>query len=144
MSIGSNMFRDENPLDEVKNIVDGSTHFHPNDYHVACRYFQNPDVKQVSRDSLLNAALGLTGESGEVAEHVKKIVFHKHNPDMPAIESELGDILWYIVQMCDAIEISLEEIMTGNIKKLYERYPDGFDPERSRNRKENDELQSAG
>ena len=70
---------------------------------------------------LINSALGLCGESGEVAD---------------LINEELGDVLWYISMLCDAIDDELEHVMRENIEKLKKRYPDGFSAEKSVNREE--------
>jgi len=86
------------------------------------------------QEQLTLAALGLTGESGEVADHMKKSLFQGHAIDVAHIAKELGDILWYVVLACDAIDCPLEEIMRMNVEKLRTRYPNGFDAERSINR----------
>jgi NTP pyrophosphatase (non-canonical NTP hydrolase) len=86
--------------------------------------------------ALANAALGLTGEAGEVAEHVKKHLFHDYPLDRDAVVKELGDCLWYVAAMCTALGTSMSEVGAGNIEKLRRRYPDGFSPERSLNRAE--------
>jgi NTP pyrophosphatase (non-canonical NTP hydrolase) len=83
---------------------------------------------------LANAALGLTGEAGEVAEHVKKHLFHATPLDRDAVVKELGDCLWYVAAMCTALGISMDDVGTANIEKLRRRYPDGFSAERSINR----------
>ena len=80
------------------------------------------------------AALGLTGESGEVADHIKKVLFHGHALDVNHVAKELGDILWYLGLACDAIGYSLDDVMQMNVDKLHNRYPNGFDAERSLNR----------
>ncbi|NCW45097.1 MAG: nucleotide pyrophosphohydrolase [Gemmatimonadaceae bacterium] len=85
---------------------------------------------------LANAALGLTGEAGETAEIVKKHLFHATPLDRDAIIKELGDCLWYIGACATVLDVSLDEIAQRNIEKLRKRYPEGFDPERSRNRAE--------
>jgi NTP pyrophosphatase (non-canonical NTP hydrolase) len=85
---------------------------------------------------LANAALGLTGEAGEVAEHVKKHLFHATPLDRDAVVKELGDCLWYVAAMCTALGISMDHVGTANIEKLRRRYPDGFSAERSINRVE--------
>lgn len=84
---------------------------------------------------LLNGALGLTGEAGEVADEIKKHIFHGHRLDLDAICKELGDVMWYIALICSALNISLEYVMTQNINKLMERYPEGFSSEASKHRK---------
>jgi NTP pyrophosphatase (non-canonical NTP hydrolase) len=85
---------------------------------------------------LLNAALGLAGEGGEVADHLKKVMFHDHAPDKEHIKKELGDILWYVALAAEAMGTTLSEIMEMNIVKLSKRYPGGFDPALSRGRTE--------
>lgn len=77
------------------------------------------------------AALGLTGEAGEVAELVKKGIGHGHGIQRHEIAEELGDLLWYIAEMASVNELDLEAIAEQNISKLKDRYPDGFSTEAS-------------
>ncbi len=83
---------------------------------------------------LVNGIMGLCGESGEVADYVKKAVFHHHPFDKEALKKELGDVCWYIAMICHALNIDLEDVMLGNIKKLQARYPEGFSEEASLHR----------
>ena len=85
---------------------------------------------------LCNAALGIAGEAGEVADTMKKHLFHGFPLDRDALVKELGDCLWYIAMLGTALGIDLDEIGRTNIEKLRRRYPDGFSEERSRNRTE--------
>jgi NTP pyrophosphatase (non-canonical NTP hydrolase) len=71
-------------------------------------------------------ALGLAGEAGEVAELVKKGVFHRHTIDRAKLEQEIGDVLWYASALCTALGLDLGEIMQTNIEKLKVRYPNGY------------------
>jgi NTP pyrophosphatase (non-canonical NTP hydrolase) len=87
-------------------------------------------------DRMTNAALGLAGESGEIADMVKKHLYHGHQLDLVKLKKELGDVQWYIAQMCNAINTTVGEIMELNIEKLLIRYPHGFSFERSINRNE--------
>lgn len=90
---------------------------------------------------LLTASLGLTAESGEFAEVVKKIVFQGKPLDEDNVfhlKRELGDILWYAVVACKALNISLEDAIVMNIEKLSARYPQGFEIIKSEVRKEGD------
>lgn len=80
---------------------------------------------------LLNGALGLAGESGEVADIIKKHIFHGHPLDETHIIKELGDICWYLAITAAALDYPLEEVMKVNVTKLEARYTDGFDRERS-------------
>lgn len=86
---------------------------------------------------MANAALGLTGEAGEVADEIKKFLFHGHPLNPEKVVKELGDVLWYVALMADLLNVSLDFVMEHNIEKLKRRYPDGFDPVRSINREEN-------
>lgn len=87
---------------------------------------------------LLNGALGLAGEAGEVADHVKKAYMQGHSLDRAHIVKELGDICWYIAETATAIGYDLETIMQMNIDKLKARYPEGFETERSLHRQKGD------
>jgi len=77
-------------------------------------------------------ALGLTGEAGEVADLIKKGIFHHHGLDMPAIEKELGDTLWYLAAICTTLDLDLSKIMEANIEKLRIRYPNGYSSDDSK------------
>lgn len=80
---------------------------------------------------LLNGALGITGEAGEVADMIKKYIFHGHDLDRDAFIKELGDVCWYVALLSHAIGIDLGEVMDRNIEKLARRYPEGFTNEAS-------------
>ena len=91
---------------------------------------------------LLTAALGLTAESGEFTEIVKKIILQgkPYNEDnVFHMKRELGDICWYIAQACMALDTTFDEVIEMNVEKLKARYPGGeFDVHKSENRKEGD------
>ena len=74
------------------------------------------------------------GEAGEVAEVIKKHLFHATPLDQDALAKELGDCLWYIGAFATVLGLSMDDIAQRNIDKLRKRYPEGFDTERSRNR----------
>lgn len=98
---------------------------------------QNADVPR-----LLTAALGISAEGGELVEIVKKIVLQgkPYNEDnIIHLKKEAGDVLWYISQLCIALDVTFEELMEINYQKLSARYPEGtFDVHRSENRKKGD------
>ncbi len=78
--------------------------------------------------------LGLCGETGELAEHIKKYRYHGHDLNHTYIAKELGDLLWYIAVGANAIGMTIEQVANMNIEKLRLRYPEGFTKERSQNR----------
>lgn len=86
------------------------------------------------RGLLLDAVMGLNGEAGEVIDIVKKACFQGHELDREHMIEELGDTAWYLAVCCEALDVSLEEVMQRNIDKLKARYPEGFDKARSINR----------
>ena len=91
---------------------------------------------------LLTAALGLTAESGEFTEVVKKIILQgkPYNEDnVFNMKRELVDICWYIAQACMALDTSFDEVIEMNVDKLKARYPGGeLDVHKSENRKDGD------
>ena len=87
---------------------------------------------------ILYACLGLSGESGEFTDMIKKWIFHEKELDTYHLKRECGDVLWYIAMLCESFGWSIEEIMQMNIDKLKVRYPDGFDVNRANNRSEDD------
>ena len=108
-----------------------------NEYQAAALRTAQTD-KLTASELLLNAALGLCGESGEVADIVKKFRFQGHDLDFEHIAKELGDISWYLAVGAYAIGYDLETILQMNVDKLKARYPDGFSTDRSLHRDKND------
>lgn len=91
------------------------------------------------RTRLAICGLGLAGESGEVADHIKKYVGHGHDLDVAKVNKECGDLLWYVAVIAHVLGLKLSEITAANIEKLRKRYPNGFSSEASKNRKPGDE-----
>ena len=89
-------------------------------------------------EHLINGALGLAGEAGEVADLVKKRFMQGHSLDREHLAKELGDVCWYIAETATALGYSMEAIMEPNIEKLRKRYPSTFDAQRSQHRAEGD------
>ena len=91
---------------------------------------------------LLTAAVGISAESGEFMEIVKKMIFQGkpcNQDNLEHLKIELGDIMWYVAQACMALEVDMDEVLDTNIKKLEKRYPDGHFAEfYSENRQAND------
>lgn len=91
---------------------------------------------------LLTAALGMSAECGELVEIIKKILLQgkSYNEDnVIHMKKEAGDVLWYMSQLCIALDTTFEELMEINYQKLSARYPEGtFSVYKSENRAEGD------
>ena len=125
-------------------FVDAETSKESNDYisfNSRCFELQTGD-DGIPIHRLLTAALGMSAESGEFTEVVKKIVFQGkpvNDENIFHMKRELGDIMWYVAQACMALDTSFDEIIEMNVEKLKARYPGGeFDVHHSENRKEGD------
>ena len=103
-----------------------------NEYQQKAMQTLNPALSK--RDVLLNGVMGLCGESGEVIDLVKKHLHQGHELDRVSLAKELGDVAWYLAETAYALDLSLEEILRGNLDKLKKRYPQGFDSDKSINR----------
>lgn len=103
-----------------------------NEYQSLAMTTRNPALHP--QEMLLNSVMGLCGESGEVIDLVKKHLFQGHPLDKTQLVQELGDVAWYLAEAADALEIPLEEIFQKNIQKLRQRYPQGFETDRSLDR----------
>ena len=112
------------------------------DWPVLSSHLTGLEVNGANVTQLATAALGLTAESGEFAEVVKKIFFQGkpyNEENVFHMKRELGDICWYLAQACMALDTSFDEIIEMNVEKLQARYPGGeFDVHYSENRVEGD------
>jgi NTP pyrophosphatase (non-canonical NTP hydrolase) len=98
------------------------------DYQRAAARTINPALDDAQR--LLDAACGLTEESGEILGHVRKHLMQGCPLDRVAVTLELGDALWCLAITAQALGISLSDIAAANVAKLGKRHPDGFATER--------------
>ena len=87
---------------------------------------------------ILNGCLGLSGETGELLDMVKKWIFHSKPLDEIHAKKELGDVMWYVAMICHSFGWDLDEILRMNVDKLIARYPEGFDTELSNHRASGD------
>ena len=102
----------------------------PNEYQRAAIRTANLEADNRYKN-LTMCGLGISGEAGEVTDYIKKAVFHGHELNTAKLSEELGDVCWYIAVCCEAAGLKLEDVLTANIKKLWERYPEGFTSEAS-------------
>lgn len=89
-------------------------------------------MKDAPREAVLSwVALGLTGEAGEFADEIKKVLYHRRPLDQEKLLVELGDVLWYLTRAAHYLDADLRTLAELNVRKLRRRYPDGFSPEAS-------------
>lgn len=108
-----------------------------NAYTELAKRTDNSVEKEDAINSLVNGAMGLSGEAGEVLDHMKKVRFqgHKLEDHQAKIKEELGDVMWYMAKLCRELEIDFWDMLEQNIRKLEKRYPNlRFEAEQSINR----------
>lgn len=94
--------------------------------------------RNLSYNDCLNHSLhGMVGEIGEIHSMFQK-VYQGHEVSSEHLKKEVGDLLWFVAEMCSALEWEMEDVMQTNIDKLRARYPEGFEVEKSINRKDGD------
>lgn len=93
-------------------------------------------LRTVNIAQLIHAHLGLSSETGELADALKKHLIYGQPLDIKNVKEELGDKLWYISIACDACMTTLEEVMEANINKLKIRYPEKFTEKDAAERKD--------
>lgn len=90
----------------------------------------------LSEGQLMNHALhGMVGEIGEIHSIFQK-QYQGHPIQEDELKKEVGDLLWFVAEFCTSNGWWIEDVMEENIEKLYKRYPEGFDRERSVHREE--------
>ena len=107
-----------------------------NEYQKAAMATLNPALDK--KDLLINSVMGLCGESGEAIDIVKKWLMQGHELDKEHLIKELGNVAWYLAEAATALDVQLEAVFQGNLDKLRQRFPNGFDVGASVNRKEGD------
>jgi len=123
-------------------FVDGVTSDPSKDYQCFIESVSSLNGKGANIERLLTAAVGISAEGGEFMEIVKKIIFQGkpwNDDNREHLIIELGDVCWYVMQACAALNVTLDEVIEGNVEKLKKRYPGGdFDVHKSENRAAND------
>jgi NTP pyrophosphatase (non-canonical NTP hydrolase) len=129
-------------FDKYAIFVDGVTSDPSKDYQSFTESLDNLDREGANIQRLLTAAVGLSAEGGEFMEIVKKMVFQGkpwNDDNREHLIIELGDAMWYVMQACSALDVSLEDVVAKNVEKLKKRYPGGeFDVYKSENRSVDD------
>ena len=129
-------------FDKYAIFVDGVTSNPSKDYKSFIESLSVLDGQGANINRLTTAAVGISAEGGEFMEIVKKMVFQGkpwNDDNREHLIIELGDVMWYVMQACMALDVTIEEVVAGNVDKLKKRYPGGdFDVFYSENRKEGD------
>jgi len=128
-------------LNKYKDFVKAVTSIESNNTVALSRQLESLD-NRVNIALLLTGSIGLASEGGELSEIVKKCVFQGkplNDDTVFHMKRELGDIMWYWINACRALELDPNEVIAENVKKLEARYPGGsFDVHYSENRKDGD------
>ena len=129
-------------LNKYKEFVDAVTSDHSKDNDAFVNNWNILNMEDVNMPRLLTASCGLGAEAGEFTEIVKKMIFQGKpltDENIYHMQRELGDVMWYWMQGCMALNIDPNEVIQMNIDKLKARYPGGdFDAHYSENRKQGD------
>lgn len=134
---------DQIDLNKYKEFVSVVTSKESNDFAAFDKHLVKLQMESdVNIPLLLTGAIGLGAEGGELQEIVKKILFQGkplNDENIFHMKRELGDIMWYWINACRALNLDPNDVIAENVRKLEARYPGGsFDPYYSENRKEGD------
>jgi NTP pyrophosphatase (non-canonical NTP hydrolase) len=128
-------------LNKYKEFVNAVTSQESNNTRKLTNKLEELDHK-VNIALLMTGGIGLASEGGEFNEIVKKCVFQGKPLDDDTIfhmKRELGDIIWYWINACRALDLDPNDVVDENVNKLKARYPGGeFDVHYSENRQEGD------
>jgi NTP pyrophosphatase (non-canonical NTP hydrolase) len=131
-------------LNKYKDFVEAVTSRPSNDLTDFINRVDNLDANEqnINVPLLMTACMGLAAEAGEFIEVPKKIIFQGKPLDADNIfhmKRELGDVMWYWINACRALNLDPNEVIAENVKKLESRYPGGsFDAFYSENRQAGD------
>lgn len=103
------------------------------EYQKLARRTQNIELTLAEKEN--HALFGMASEVGEIHSIYQK-VYQGHTMDYHKVIDEMGDLMWFMAELADAIGVSLDDVADHNIAKLRKRYPQGFDVEHSVHREE--------
>ena len=127
---------------KYQNFVDAVTSDAYKDFVTFSDRIAELDRNGANIERLLTAGVGISAEGGEFLEIVKKMIFqgkswNEDNKDH--LITELGYMMWYVMQACIALEVPIDYVISRNVDKLLKRYPEGaFDVFYSENRADDD------
>ena len=122
-------------FDKYSHFVDAVTSDSSKDFVALADRLGELDREGANIERLTTAGVGLAAESGEFLEIVKKMVFQGkpwNDDNREHLIIELGDVMWYVANACKALDVSFDDVIRGNVRKLEKRYPGGsFSVEKS-------------
>lgn len=92
------------------------------------------DTLTPAKADLLHAAMGISGEAGELLDAIKKHVIYNKDLDLNNVLEELGDLEFYMAAMRQRLGVLRGEILTRNVSKLIKRYPSGYTDQAAKDR----------
>ena len=103
--------------------------------------FQRRSIRTLNNEltkeeQVANMIIGMFSEGGEIGSEIKKAFYQGHELDRKHLMEELGDLMFYVVNLATLYDLSMENILDYNIEKLKKRYKNGFTTEESINRQE--------
>lgn len=104
-----------------------------NEYQELARRTQNNTLTMAEKEN--HALFGMASEVGEIHAIYQK-VYQGHDMNYHKVIDEMGDLMWFMAELADAMGVSLVDVAEHNIDKLKKRYPHGFDVEHSVHREE--------
>lgn len=105
-------------------------------YALSARRTQNPKLSKA--ETALHALFGMASEVGEI-HSIFQHFYQGEAVDVPKLEKELGDLMWFVIEFCDMFNIDPSHMLKTNIKKLKKRYPNGFTEKESAERHKSEE-----
>lgn len=101
--------------------------------------FQNRSTRTINCDLtteqvISNMCMGISGETGEVIDIIKKHLYQGHKLNKEHLIEELGDVMFYVANLATLLGIDMQDVLQNNVDKLLKRYPNGFSKEKSVNR----------
>jgi NTP pyrophosphatase (non-canonical NTP hydrolase) len=113
----------------MKDYIEKANRTATTNYGSISQRLENPKIID-----LIHAGLGISTETGELLDTIKKYIYYGKELDEVNLIEEVGDIFWYLALFCKSLNVSFEEVMKKNIEKLEARYPEKFTEEKAINR----------
>lgn len=77
------------------------------------------------RSRMVHGVLGVGTEQGEIADQIKRHIYYGTDVDVDNVKEEIGDLVWYLTLLCNVFDLTLQDVIESNRRKLQARYPKG-------------------